>query len=76
MIRVTLEGGSSFTGKSADTIIRREFGRRAWIKWGRTETGVEFGDVLVPSEYADHAHHHVGRVLYVEHQEHRGKDEN
>ena len=66
MIRMRMLGGDTFTGKRPDTIIRREFGRRAIVHPNRDPNGLEYGLVLVPDVREPSMHHVMGTVLYVE----------
>lgn len=66
MIRMTMLGGDAFTGKSPDSIVRREFGRRAYVRPSLDPNGLEYGLVLVPSVLAPSEYHVLGAVLSVE----------
>ena len=66
MIRMAMLGGDVFTGKRPDTIVRREFGRRAFVRPRRDPNGLEWGQVLVPDVREPSCYHVMGSVLYVE----------
>ena len=66
MIRMTMLGGDTFTGKRPDTIIRREFGHRAFVRPSTDPNGLEYGLVLVPDIRQPHTYHVLGTVLYID----------
>lgn len=48
MIRLTLRGGVTFTGRSVDTIVRREYGPTARFWPSRNRTSPEGGVIVSP----------------------------
>ncbi|HKM25712.1 MAG TPA: hypothetical protein VJY40_08755 [Corynebacterium sp.] len=51
MIRLTLRGGVTYTGRTIDTIIRREFGPRAFFRPSANRESPEGGVILEPVPY-------------------------
>lgn len=68
MIRLTLRGGVAYTGRTVDTIIRREFGPQAFFRPSANRESPEGGVILEPvGPHDPHTFHILGDVLDVEH---------
>lgn len=52
-VSITLRGGITYTGKSVETIIRREFGPTAEFWPTRDRTSPEAGMIVAPVPYED-----------------------
>lgn len=64
MIRLTLRGGLSYTGRSITSIVRREYGPRARFWPSRDNTTPEIGVIVSPVGRHDPGTFHVlGDVL-------------
>lgn len=66
MIRIGLRGGIEFTGRTVDTIIRREYGARAFYRDSRNPSSPDLGEILHPSAYEGQGHHVLGTVVWIE----------
>lgn len=67
MIQLTIRGGGTYTGRTIETIIRREYGPKAEFWPNRDPNGPEAGMIVSPVPYEDlGAYNILAEVLAVE----------
>lgn len=65
MITIRTNHGE-FTGQSVDSIVRREYGKDAFVKWSEDATAPEEGLICHPSAYEGNAYLVDARLIWVE----------
>lgn len=66
MIRIHCVGGATFTGRTIDTIARREFGAKAFYRPFQNPNEPAAGQILVPTRHDPRAYWVGATVMQIE----------